>query len=214
MKRASVVGLNQSEIVPREEACRWTGRIRTGMATSRSDRSRVSASWSSSCSLSKLSRIFLLTAVVAVDKLIAITLGLADLVALLAVVETGVILILMVSRRRWGRFRWARDGNVASRAYATTSDRSARSVVIVRCAVLSVLWSVLVFLGSTVSRVVVLGWENIVGATAASLGWYSRVAAVLTGLGEKSTAISAVVISSCLQKIYFYKYSLLIFFIF
>lgn len=86
--------------------------------------------------LRSIPRIFLLTAVVAVDKLIAIALGLADLIALLAVVEAGVVLILVVSRWRWGRFRRTGHGDVASRAYATTSDRSAGSVMIVRCPVL------------------------------------------------------------------------------
>lgn len=108
MKRASVVGLNQSEIVRREGTCRWTDKIRTGkasLATFPVGSCRVSASWSPPCSFSELSRIFLLTAVVAVDKLVAITLGLADLVALLAVVEAGVILILVVPRWRWRRFR-------------------------------------------------------------------------------------------------------------
>lgn len=73
------------------------------------------------CSLSDLSRIFLLTAVVAVDELIAIAFGLADLVALFAVVETGIVLIV-VPRWWWRRFWRTRDGNVASRAYAAPSD--------------------------------------------------------------------------------------------
>jgi len=103
------------------------------------------------------SRIFLLTAVVAVDKLITIALGLADLVALLAVVEARVVLILMVPRRRWGRFRRAGDGDVTSRSYAATSNRSARSVMIVGCAILSILRSILVFLGCAVGRIVVFG---------------------------------------------------------
>lgn len=55
--------------------------------------------------LRSIPRIFLLTAVVAVDKLVTITFGLADLIALLAVVEAGIVLVLVVSRWRWRRFR-------------------------------------------------------------------------------------------------------------
>lgn len=105
----------------------------------------------------QLPRIFLLTAVVAVDKLITVALCLADLVALLAVVETGIVLVLVVPRWRWGRFGRAGNGNVASRSYAATSDRSARSIMIVGCAVLSVLRAILVLLGSAIGRVVVFG---------------------------------------------------------
>lgn len=50
------------------------------------------------------SRFFVLTAIVAVHKLVAIALCLADLVALLAVVEAGIVLVV-VPWGRWGRFR-------------------------------------------------------------------------------------------------------------
>lgn len=55
--------------------------------------------------LRSIPRIFLLTAVVAVDKLVTITFGLADLIALLAVVEAGIVLVLVVSRWWWRWFR-------------------------------------------------------------------------------------------------------------
>lgn len=116
--------------------------------------SRFSASWRST---SDQSRVFLLTAVVAVDKLITVALGLADLVALLAVVEAGIVLVLVVPRWRWRRLGRARDRDIANRSYAATSHGTARSVMIVWCAILSVLRSVLVFLGRAISRVVVLG---------------------------------------------------------
>ena len=206
--------MNQNEIVSREEACHWTqdSSGKGEFYDFPSDQVELH-NLPRSLVLSELSWIFLLTAVVAVDKLIAITLGLANLVALLAIIEAGIILILMVSRWWWRRFRWARDGKVASRAYTTTSDRSARSVMIVRCTVLSVLWSVLVFLWSAVSRIVIFGWKDIVRAAAASLGWYSRVATVLTRLWEKSIAIPAVIILG-MYCLYYIFLSFSLFFIF
>lgn len=143
--------------------------------------------------LRSIPRIFLLTAVVAVDKLVTIALCLADLIALFAVVEAGIVLILVVSRWWWGWFRRTGNGNIASRAYATTSDRSAGSVMIVRCAVLSVLRSVLVFLGSAISRIIVFGRENVVSAAAASLRWYSWITAILTRLWKKLATILAII---------------------
>ena len=133
------------------------------------------------------SRFFVLTAVVAVHKLIAVTLCLADLVALFAVVEARVVLVV-VPWWRWRWFGWSRNGNVTCWSNAATSDRAARSIMIVGSAVLSVLRAILIFLGGTVCRVVVFRWEDIVGSAATSLGWDARVATVLTRL-EKETGL-------------------------
>lgn len=54
--------------------------------------------------------------------------------------------------------------------------------MVVGSAVLSILRAILIFFGSAVCRVVVFGREDVVGSAATSLGWYARVAAVLTRL--------------------------------
>jgi hypothetical protein len=102
-----------------------------------------------------------------------------DVGALLAVVEAGVILVV-VPGRGWGRLGGVGDREVAERADGAASDGTPGAVVIVGRPVLSVLGAVLVFLGGAVGRVVVFRGEDVgVAAGATTLGGYPRVAAAV-----------------------------------
>lgn len=123
--------------------------------------------------------LMILTTIVAVHlKLITIAFGLADLVALFAVVETRVVLVV-VPWWRWWRFRRSGHREIASRSYTTATNGATRAIMIVGSSVLSVLWSVLIFFRCTVCWVIVFRWENVLVTT---LWRDTRVTAVLSWL--------------------------------
>lgn len=117
--------------------------------------------------------------------MIPIAFGFADFVALLAVVEAGVVGVVVPGRRGRG-FRGVGDGQVPDGADAAPADGAAGAVVVVGGAVLAVLRAVLVLLGGAVGGVVVFRGEGVgLAAHAAALRGYPGVApAVLARLKQ------------------------------